>query len=128
MVVLTLLLHHSRHTARHLLGVPGGFCDADETASHAVARECAEEIGVIPTDIKFIGAFPNTYEYNGITYKTCDMYFTAHMPAEYDLRLQDAEVASTQWYPIDSAADIEKLPLAFDSLRRALMMRLSAKE
>ena len=61
---------------------PGGFIDADESAEEAVERECLEELGARVTDIRYLGSYPNTYEYKNITYKTCDMFFTAKIAGE----------------------------------------------
>lgn len=63
------------------LALPGGFVNPDERAEDAAVRECFEEIGMsIGTEgLRFVGTFPNTYVYKNITYKTCDMFFSAEI-------------------------------------------------
>ena len=120
---------------------PGGFIDADESAEEAVERECMEELGARVTDIRYLGSYPNTYEYKNITYKTCDMFFTAKIAGEAvaggegdacksgrsglkalaeKLNAQESEVEEVVVQKITSAADIDSLPLAFVSTKNAL--------
>ena len=107
---------------------PGGFIDADESAEEAVERECREELGASVTDIRYLGSYPNTYEYKKITYKTCDMFFTAKIAGNKDglktlaekLNAQESEVEEVVVQKITSAAEIDSLPLAFVSTKNAL--------
>lgn len=126
---------------------PGGFIDADESAEEAVERECREELGASVTDIRYLGSYPNTYEYKKITYKTCDMFFTAKIAGESadggdggavregdgckvgrrglkilaaKLNAQKSEVEEVVVQKISSAAEIDSLPLAFVSTKNAL--------
>ncbi len=106
---------------------PGGFIDADESAEEAVERECREEIGAQVTDISYIGSYPNTYEYKKITYKTCDMFFTAKLSGSGSLKelaeklnAQESEVEEVVVQKISSESEIDALPLAFVSTRNAL--------
>lgn len=126
---------------------PGGFIDADESAEDAVERECMEELGARVTDIRYLGSYPNTYEYKKITYKTCDMFFTAKIAGEsadggeggavregdgcnagrrglkslaVKLNAQKSEVEEVVVQKINSAAEIDSLPLAFVSTKNAL--------
>jgi len=106
---------------------PGGFIDADESAEEAVERECLEELGAQVTDIRYIGSYPNTYEYKKITYKTCDMFFTAKLSGSGSLKelaeklnAQESEVEEVVVQKISSESEIDALPLAFVSTRNAL--------
>ena len=135
----------AKEPKKGLLTQPGGFIDADESAEAAVARECLEELGAQVTDIRYLGSYPNTYEYKNITYKTCDMFFTAKIAGESadgggggavregdgcnagrsglkslaaKLNAQKSEVEVVQ--KINSVAEIDSLPLAFVSTKNAL--------
>lgn len=117
----------AKEPKKGLLTQPGGFIDADESAEQAVERECREELGTEVTDIRYIGSYPNTYEYKKITYKTCDMFFTARLKGcknlkEFASRLnrQETEVEEVVIHKITSSDEIDALPLAFISTRNAL--------
>lgn len=117
----------AKEPKKGLLTQPGGFIDADESAEAAVARECLEELGASVTDIRYLGSYPNTYEYKNITYKTCDMFFTARLSGcknlhDFAKRLnrQETEVEEVVIQKITSADDVDSLPLAFVSTKNAL--------
>ena len=115
------------------LAVPGGFVDFGESVEEAVIRECREEIGVTVEGAQFLCSAPNIYEYKNIEYKTCDIFFTAALPPQFDtiedyiksLKAEESEVQSFASYKISSLEDIEKLPLAFESSRITLQRWLS---
>ena len=108
--------------------MPGGFVDQNETAENAVVRECLEETGVQPEKVKYLCSFPNDYLYKNIAYKTCDLFFEASIPAGTGnisellkkLHGQDSEVSGFVSKKITTEEDIEKLPLAFESAKKAL--------
>lgn len=117
----------AKNPKKGFLTQPGGFIDADESAEDAVARECREELGAQVTDIRYLGSYPNTYEYKNITYKTCDMFFTAKLSDcqninDFVTRLnrQETEVEEVVIQKITSADDIDTIPLAFVSTLNAL--------
>jgi len=71
------------------LDLPGGFVDIGEGVVEGLYREMQEEIGWWPPipdgaklyDVfKLFASFSNIYEYKGIKYNTCDMYFTVTAP------------------------------------------------
>ena len=71
------------------LDLPGGFVDIGEGVIEGLYREMQEEIGWVPPipdvaklyDVfKLFASFSNIYEYKGIKYNTCDMYFTVTAP------------------------------------------------
>ena len=64
--------------------LPGGFVDFDESAEEAAMRECREEIGVEIDNVKYLCSAPNTYEYKNLEYKTCDIFFTADLPPQFE--------------------------------------------
>ena len=117
----------AKEPRKGLLALPGGFIEHDATAEHACIRECIEEIGVSPKDIKYLASFPNTYDYKNIRYKTCDVFFVGEIQDITDFVLQDTEVASIKWCEVNSVKDITDLPLAFDKTRNALEFYIKNK-
>lgn len=107
------------------LCLPGGFCEPGETAESSIRRECAEEIGFTPDELRFIGSYPNIYHYHGIVYRTCDLFYETDLPKTYNFNIQKSEVTKLEWHRIDSKEAIVKLSLAFESTRNALLKRLS---
>ena len=130
-----LLEVRAKEPRKGFLALPGGFTDQDETAEHAAVRECLEETGVEPEKIEYLCSFPNDYEYKNIAYKTCDLFFTAELPekaASIDeliekLHGQQSEVSGFKACKVNCAEDIQKLPLAFESAKKALTAWLSRK-
>lgn len=118
----------AKEPRKGFLALPGGFVDQDETAENAVVRECLEETGVQPEKVKYLCSFPNDYLYKNIAYKTCDLFFEASIPAGAGnisdllkkLHGQDSEVSGFVAKKISTKEDIEKLPLAFGSAKKAL--------
>ncbi len=55
--------------------LPGGFVDPGETAEETVCREVREEVGLDVTAMRYLGSWPNIYEYMGVRYRTLDMGF-----------------------------------------------------
>ena len=123
-----LLEQRAKDPRKGFLAFPGGFVDPDESAEHAAMRECREEIGVEPVTISYLCSFPNTYEYKHIIYKTCDIFFEACLPESIDsvssfiegLRRQESEVLGFVSVHVETADDIARIPLAFESARETL--------
>ncbi|MBR5646871.1 MAG: NUDIX domain-containing protein [Treponema sp.] len=111
-----------------MLTIPGGFVNADECAEDAIIRECQEEIGLTIEKPEFIRSFPNTYEYKDFVYKTCDLFFMLKLPSKYknlyellpDLTAEEDEVQNFKVIKINSADDVDALPIAFDSTIKIL--------
>jgi len=116
-----LFERRAKEPRKGYLALPGGFTAPDESGEQAAERECLEETGVKPEELRYICSFPNTYPYKGFRYKTCDMFFTARLPAGAKLRAQEKEVSSFEWKKVESEADVQALDLAFDSARRTLL-------
>ncbi len=116
----------AKEPRKGFLAFPGGFVDPDETAEQACIRECIEETGVKPSNLEYLCSFPNTYEYNKIVYKTCDLFFKAEIPAKEQLKAQQGEVDGFERVLIQTEEDIEKLPLAFESARKTLKIWLKS--
>ena len=114
----------AKEPRKGFLAFPGGFVDPDETAEQAALRECREELGVELENIRYIGSYPNTYEFAGFVYKTCDLFFEATLKKGAELNIQKEEVLSLQKVKINSEDDIAKTPLAFKSAENILKIWL----
>jgi ADP-ribose pyrophosphatase YjhB (NUDIX family) len=115
-----LFLVRAKEPAKGKLDLPGGFVEPDEGAIAGLRRECREELGWDPgTGFSFFASFPNTYPYKGITYKTCDLFFTLHAPGlrREDLRLDTEEIGGICFI---RPSDLRLEDVAFDSTRRVL--------
>lgn len=110
----------NRDPQKGMLDLPGGFTDPDETAEETCARELKEEldINILPEKFKFFKSRPNDYNYRGIPYKTEDLIFTATLPADAELKLEEDEIKAVKW--IDKSA-IRTDEIAFDSLKKAIV-------
>ena len=125
----------AKNPRKGFLALPGGFVDADESAENAVRRECKEELCAELDDVKFLCSNPNTYEYRGIEYKTCDLFFTAKLPKQFStidefiksLHRQESEVESLVCKKVSSVEEVVSLPLAFGSAVSTLKKWLEEK-
>ena len=119
----------AKEPRKGFLCLPGGFVDPDESAEEAVVRECREELGAEVRGSDFLCTFPNTYEYKNIEYKTCDIFFKTKLPEKYKdmnefvktLHREESEVVRFEIRKVQTAADVEALPLAFPSARQTLL-------
>jgi ADP-ribose pyrophosphatase YjhB (NUDIX family) len=110
-----LLVRRAKEPGRGLLGVPGGFVDIGETAEESARREAREETGVEVDGLRFLGSWPNLYEWRGVAYPVVDLYFTA--------RARDGSAASARhevdevlWLKLD---EVDPGALAFPTTRAA---------
>ena len=110
------------------LDLPGGFVDIGEGAIEGLYREMREEIGWTPpvpqgADLSGVfslfASFSNIYEYRGVKYNTCDLYFSVSAPGllPQDLHLEQAEIAGVRFLKPE---EIDFNEFAFESTRRAL--------
>lgn len=112
----TLLIRRARDPGKGRLAPPGGFIDAGESAEEAARREIREEVGVEIRRLVFLGSFPNTYPYGGVTYPVVDFFFTAEVVAPERVRALE-DVAGFDWY--DPRA-LDAGELAFGSMQLAM--------
>jgi NAD+ diphosphatase len=122
-----VLLERARDPGKGKLGLPGGFVDPGERAEDAVRRECLEEIGWAPPELAFLGTYPNTYEYGGVIYDTCDLYFFYRFSegsAFPELSPRDGEARAIRLLPLSSLRGED---LAFPSLASALEAYAAAR-
>lgn len=84
-----VLIKRSKEPGKGKLDLPGGFVDPDESAEEAVRREVKEELSMDLGTLTYLGSHPNTYDYKGVTYKTCDLFFSSRIetiPTAFDKR------------------------------------------
>jgi len=100
--------------------LPGGFVDMGERVEVAAVREVAEEIGItLNTDqLEFLASFPNTYEYKGVCYFTCDVAFVAHYNGTENFEANDDVQHVITVLP--EAIDYDTI--SFDSIRNILKL------
>lgn len=116
-----LCIKRGREPKKGLYALPGGFVDQDESAEEACIREGREETGLKITDVKYICSAPNSYEYKGILYKTCDFFFeTICDVSEKDLEKilhpeDEGEITGYKLFPVNSLEEIDAVPFAFES-------------
>ena len=118
-----LFVKRGREPAKGMLALPGGFIDAEETAEEACIRECFEETGIQISPVTYVASFPNSYEFKNIIYSTCDFFFSSELRLDSISSISplDAEeVEDFEIVKIDSAECIAKLPIAFDSVKKAV--------
>lgn len=122
----------AKEPRKGFLALPGGFCDQDETAEESALRECKEETGIVPDKIKYIASFPNTYPYKNFIYKTCDLFFLAEFSNSNTkiidkMQGQESEVENFKSIKINSIEEIDNIPTAFDSAKKALRVWFNNK-
>jgi NAD+ diphosphatase len=113
-----LFIVRGKEPAKGKFGLPGGFVDPGEGAEAAVLRECREELGVVPASLRYLASFPNSYEYRGVRYSTCDLYFVGELAdrTEESLVLDREEACAAVLLAAD---EVEEDDLAFPSLKKA---------
>lgn len=128
----------AKEPRKGFLCLPGGFVDAEESTEAAIVRECREELGaeIAESDVHYLCSFPNIYEYKSIEYKTCDIFFTAKLPACYkdmndfvkSLHREESEVVRFEVHKVKTHEDVESLALAFPSARNTLNKWIDLKK
>jgi ADP-ribose pyrophosphatase YjhB (NUDIX family) len=114
-----LLTRRAEEPGKGMLDLPGGFVDYGESLEEALTREIQEELGIRVTVPEYIGSFPNTYVFGGVTYHTSDAVFGVALPRGPDLRevrgeLTEVIVRQPEAVPLEQ--------MAFDSARQAILL------
>ena len=73
--------------------LPGGFVDPGDTAEGALRREVREEIGLEVTGMRYLGSWPNVYEYLGVRYRTLDLGFVCEVTQVSMAKPMEDEIA-----------------------------------
>jgi ADP-ribose pyrophosphatase YjhB (NUDIX family) len=111
-----LLIRRAKEPAAGKWAPPGGFVDAGETLEQAAVREVFEETGVTAREPRYLGSFPNTYQYRGFARPVSDVFFAARVDS-VAVTLQAEEAGA---YRLATLTEIDPDELAFDSMRQAL--------
>ena len=101
-----------------LLDLPGGFVDPQETAEEAARREIREEVRIDVDTLQYLGSCPNTYEFKGVSYHSCDLLFYSKIdafPTEFD----ETEVTELVFKNPTEISDDE---IAFESIKLGLRL------
>jgi 8-oxo-dGTP pyrophosphatase MutT (NUDIX family) len=112
-----LLTRRAEDPGKGMLDFPGGFVDYGESLEEALTREIQEELGIRITVPEYIGSFPNTYVFGGVTYHTSDAVFRVDLPKVPDLREVRGELTEVI---VRQPEVIQLEQMAFDSARAAI--------
>jgi ADP-ribose pyrophosphatase YjhB (NUDIX family) len=111
-----ILIRRGREPGKGKLDLPGGFADPGENAEEAIRREVKEELKIDIGAVTYLGSSPNVYEYEGVVYQTCDLFFHSKIDA-LPIDCDPTEVAElVQMAP----AEIPRGQIAFQSTRTFL--------
>jgi ADP-ribose pyrophosphatase YjhB (NUDIX family) len=118
-----VLIKRSKEPGRGKLDFPGGFVDPEETAEEAVKREICEELRINVEKLKYVGSYPNIYEYKGVLYRTCDLFFHSKidtLPTSFDKReIEEFVLMNPSEVPIEEIA-FESTRIGLDLLSQNL--------
>jgi NAD+ diphosphatase len=111
-----LFIRRARQPGKGLLAMPGGFVDAGESAEEALLREIREEVGIELRDVTYFASYANLYPYDGVTYRTLDLFFMCATDNPMQARALDA-VSGVEWLDPEHVSERD---LAFASMRSAI--------
>lgn len=111
-----LWLRRAKEPGRGMLGLAGGFIDIGEPAEEALVRELHEEVGLALASWRFVCSLPNDYDYAGVRYPVCDLFFEVRVEASEVAHAEAAEVAGWLWL---RSEEVEPAQIAFKSVRTA---------
>ncbi len=112
-----VFLRRSRPPAMGRWAPPGGFIDIGEAAEAAAARELREETGLAIDSLRFLGSWPNRYEFKEVVYPVLDLFFTARA-IDPDRARPIEEAEELAWlHPLD----VDPASMAFPSMTSALI-------
>lgn len=117
-----LLIERARDPGKGMLGMPGGFVDAGETAEEALRREVQEEVGLEVQQLRFLTTLPNQYDYDGVTAPVLDIFLVCDVDS-FDSVATDPSEVSRCW--IGTLGDEQLERMAFESNRLALLKYLA---
>ena len=111
-----VLIRRSREPGKGKLDLPGGFADPGENAEEAIRREVMEELKLDLKAVKYLGSWPNTYEYEGVVYQTCDLFFHSKI----DALPTDCDCTEVAELLLLAPAEVPRDQIAFQSTRMFL--------
>jgi len=109
--------------AAGMLDLPGGFIDLSETAESAIVREIQEELNLDIRKMKFIGTFPNMYQYGAIEYQTLDLVFNCTVESFENLQAAD----DVSGYVFRDPGTVLPQEIGLDSIREIVVFISSVK-
>lgn len=104
--------------AQGTLDLPGGFVEFDETGEEALKREVHEELGIELTDIKYYCSMPNVYRWGEDEVHTLDMFFSAKMQNESQIKPMD-DVCEAIWIEKE---ELKEEDFGLKSIRKTISM------
>ena len=119
-----LAVERNRDPGRNLLDFPGGFVDPMESAEDALRREIEEELHIELGELDYLCSAPNIYEYKGIEYSTCDVFFVAKIDVDIS-KVEKSEIAGYYWF---DKSELDPERFAFISMKAAIKTYLNKKE
>lgn len=111
-----LLIRRAKDPGQGLLGMPGGFIDAGETAEDALRRETREEVGLELDSLEYLLSHPNSYAFGGVRYDVLDLFFICRVASFSGAHPRD----EVQELVIRAGPSIAPEEIAFPSMRRAV--------
>jgi NADH pyrophosphatase NudC (nudix superfamily) len=117
-----LVVERAQDPKKGMWDLPGGFADPGESAEEALRREVTEELDLEVTSLRYLGSFPNVYDYMGVRYATMDLGFVCEVADTKAVRPHAAEVAAVSFKRPD---EIEAGRFAFESLSRLVELHLA---
>lgn len=113
-----ILIRRKQEPGGGLLDLPGGFVDPEETAEQAAKREIKEELNIEVETLKYLGSYPNVYEFKDVCYHSCDLLFYSQIDA-LPTELDEVEVAELV---LINPAEIVDDEIAFESIKMGLRL------
>lgn len=111
-----VLIKRAKEPGKGRLDLPGGFVDPKESAEEALRREVKEELKIDVGKLKYLGSYPNIYQYKGVVYHTCDLFFHSKIntvPITFN-RTEIEELI------LVNPSEVPKERIAFESIRMCL--------
>lgn len=93
-----LLLARNAHFPSRFHSVLAGFVEPGESLENAVAREVAEEVGVVVEEVEYVGSQPWPFP------RSLMLGYRAWAPGAGELTLQEEEIAEARWFSRDELA------------------------